>query len=197
MHIHGVILAGGAGRRMGADKALVPLAGAPLVSHVIARIEPQVERLMLSANGDPARFARFGLPVLADAVSMGPLSGILAALGAARARGATAVVSVPVDCPFLPGDLVPQLCLAAEGVASGVAVARAAGRLHPVFGLWPVAAEPALAAFLATGVKPRLMDFAQSQGAALADFPDDGAFENLNTPEDLAAANRLLTRSGG
>lgn len=194
MRIFGVILAGGAGRRMGADKALLRLAGAPLLSHAIARLEPQVERLMLSANGDAARFARFGLPVLADAEALGPLAGILAALRAARAGGATAVVSVPVDAPFLPGDLVPQLCLAAETASAGVAVARAGGRLHPVCGLWPVSAEAALAAFLGSGAKPKLMDFATAQDAAIADFPDDGAFTNLNTPEDLAAAEALLAQ---
>lgn len=182
---------------MGADKALVPLAGAPLLSHVIARFEPQVARLMLSANGDAARFALFGLPVLADAVPMGPLSGILAALVVAQARGATALVSVPVDCPFLPGDLVPQLCLAAERAPQGLAVARAAGRLHPVFGLWPVGLAAALADFLASGAKPRLMDFAAAHGAAPADFPDEDAFRNLNTPADLAGAEALIARGAG
>ena len=190
MRIDGCVLAGGEGRRMGADKALVMLAGKPLLSHVIARFAPQVDRLWLSANGDPARFTRFGLPVLADAVPMGPLSGVLAALRRAAADGATALVTVPVDSPFVPGDLVPRLCLAAENAPQGVALARSGGRAHPVFALWPVAMIGPLAEFLASGAKPRLMDFAA--GAALADFPDDGSFDNLNTPQDLAAAEALL-----
>ncbi len=141
----------------GADKALMPLAGQSLLSHVIDRFEPQVERLAISANGDPARFAPLGLPVLPDTASQGPLSGILAALHWAAPLGATAVVSVPVDGPFLPPDLVPRLCLAAE--PTGLALAASGDDWHPTFGLWPVTLAPALAAFLASGAKdpcPRL-----------------------------------------
>lgn len=193
MLIHGIILAGGAGRRMGgADKALLALGGRPLMAHVIDRFAPQVETLLVSANGDPARLAGFGLPVLADETPMGPLSGILAGLRAAAAQGATALVSVPVDCPFLPGDLVPQLCLAAETVPSRLALARAGGRDQGVFGHWPVALAGPLAAFLASGAKPKVTDFATLQGAAFAEFPDAAAFRNLNTPEDLSAAEALL-----
>ncbi len=193
MLIHGIILAGGAGRRMGgADKALLSLGGRPLMAHVIDRFAPQVETLFVSANGDPARLAGFGLPVLADERPMGPLSGILAGLRAAAARGATALVSVPVDGPFLPGDLVPQLCLAAETVPSRLALARAGGRDQGVFGHWPVALAGPLAAFLASGAKPKVTDFASLQGAAFAEFPDAAAFRNLNTPEDLSAAEALL-----
>lgn len=193
MLIHGIILAGGAGRRMGgADKALLALAGRPLIAHVIDRFAPQVETLFVSANGDPDRLAGFGLPVLPDEAPMGPLSGILAGLRAAAARGATALVSVPVDCPFLPGDLVPQLCLAAETVPSRLALARAEGRDQGVFGHWPIVLAGPLAAFLASGVKPKVTDFAALQGAAFADFPDAAAFRNLNTPEDLSAAEALL-----
>lgn len=178
----------------GSDKALMPLAGMPLVAHAIDRLQPQVAALAISANGDATRFARFGLPVLADDHSMGPLSGLLSALTWAAARGADAVVSVPVDAPFLPGDLTPRLLLAADGV--GLALARSAGRVHAVCGLWPVALAPALAAFLASGVKAKVLDFATGQGAVYADFPDDGAFSNLNTAEDLAAAEALLRPAG-
>ncbi|GAB1361452.1 molybdenum cofactor guanylyltransferase [Rhodobacter sp.] len=195
MRIFGIILAGGQGRRMGtvgqgADKALLPLAGRPLIAHVCDRLEPQVEALAVSANGDPARLRRFGLPVLADDTPLGPLAGILQGLLWAGAQGADALVSAPVDAPFLPGDLTPRLILAADG--PGLALARSGGRLHPTFGLWPVALAPDLAGFLASGAKPKVMDFALSQGAAIADFPDDGAFSNLNTPEDLAAAAALI-----
>ncbi|NGM44162.1 molybdenum cofactor guanylyltransferase [Rhodobacter sp. SGA-6-6] len=190
MRIFGIILAGGEGRRMGADKALVPLAGRPLLAHVRHRLEPQVEALAISANGDPARLARFGLPVLADDQPLGPLSGILAGLRWAAGQGADALVSAPVDAPFLPGDLTPRLILAADG--PHLAIARAGERLHPAFGLWPVSLAPTLADFLASGAKPKMMDFAAAHHAAIAAFPDDGAFANLNTPQDLAAAGALL-----
>ena len=194
MRIFGVILAGGQGRRMGGvDKALVRLAGRPLVAHVRDRLEPQVERLAISANGDAARFA-MDLPVLADDHPAGPLSGLLAALRWAEPLGATAVLSAPVDAPFLPGDLCPRLCLAAEAAAQGLAIATAGGRAHPTFGLWPVGLVAPLAAFLASGAHPKVMDFARNHGAALADFPDTLAFENLNTPQDLARAEALLRR---
>jgi molybdopterin-guanine dinucleotide biosynthesis protein A len=174
----------------GADKALLTLAGQSLIARVADRLEPQVEALAISANGDPRRFAGLGLPVLPDTVSQGPLSGILAALTWAASRGASAVVSAPVDCPFTPPDLVPRLCLAAE--ATGLALAASGGNLHPTFGLWPVTLAPALAAFLASGAKARVRAFALAHGAATADFPDDGAFANLNTPEDLARLERLI-----
>lgn len=189
MRIFGTILAGGQGRRMGGqDKALLPLAGRPLVAHVIDRLEPQVERLALSANGDPARMSRFGLPVLPDTdTSQGPLSGLLAALDWAAPLGATHLVTAPTDAPFLPPDLTPRLLLAGD-----LALARSAGNDHPTFGLWPVTLRDDLRAFLASGEKPRVRAFADAHHAARADFPDDGAFANLNTPEDLAQAEARL-----
>ena len=139
VRLFGVILAGGQGRRMGgADKALLRLAGRTLVAHAVDRLEPQVERLAINANGAPERFATFALPVLADDDPQGPLSGVLAGLAWAGAAGADAVVTVAVDCPFFPGDLVPRLALAAETSAGGVALARSGGNDHPTFGLWPV-----------------------------------------------------------
>ena len=187
MRIFGVILAGGTGRRMGgADKALLPLAGQPLIAHVQDRFAPQVERLAVSANGDAARLAFTGLPVLADATPQGPLSGVLAALD--WAEGADAVVSVSVDTPFLPGDLVPQLWLAGDG---GLAVAQSGGRLHPTCALWPMPLRERLRAFLAEG-GARMMQFCD--GAAVARFAtsDPDPFFNLNTAEDLARAESAL-----
>ncbi len=135
MRIFGLVLAGGQGRRMGgADKALLPFADGTLLDQAVARLGPQVDRLAVSANGDPARLSRFGLPVLPDDTPLGPLSGLLVGLRWAAAEGATHLVTVPVDAPFLPGDLVPRLLLAGDG---GPAVAQAGGRLHPVCGLWP------------------------------------------------------------
>ncbi|WP_174213627.1 molybdenum cofactor guanylyltransferase MobA [Paragemmobacter aquarius] len=193
MRLFGVILAGGQGRRMGgADKALLRLAGQTLLARAVGRLEPQVERLAINANGDASRFAALGLPVLADARSEGPLSGVLVGMDWAVAGGATAIVTVAVDCPFFPGDLVPQLALAAERSAGGVALARSGGDDHPTFGLWPVGLRDALRAFLASGEKPRVRAFADMHAAVRADFPDDGAFGNLNTPDDLARAEALL-----
>ena len=179
MRIFGVILAGGAGRRMGGtDKALLSLRGETLLSRAIARLHPQVEELAISYNG--AGLATH-FTVLKDAASLGPLSGILAALD--WAKEADAVVSVAVDTPYFPCDLVPRLHLAGDG---GLAVARAE-RIHPTFGLWPVTLRGAVAQFLDSGVHPKVMDFCASHGATFADFPNESAFVNINTPQDLSA----------
>ena len=176
----------------GADKALLALAGKTLVAQAVARLEPQVERLAVSANGDAVRFDWLGLPVLRDDVSKGPLSGILAALDWAAPLGATAVVTAAVDCPFFPGDLVPQLCLAAETAPEGVALARSGGDDHPTVGLWPVGLRDSLRAFLAGDEKARVRGFADAHHAARADFPENGSFMNLNTPEDLKIAEDMI-----
>lgn len=189
VRIFGVVLCGGAGRRMGgADKALLQLAGQPLVRHLQDRLEPQVEQLALSANGDPARLGFTGLPVLADGIGAGPLAGVLAALDWAADLGADAVASAAVDTPFLPCDLVPRLWLAGDG---GLAVARCARRLHPTAALWPVSQRDALRAALQAG-RFKVMGFAE--GAAVADFAADSPdpFLNLNSPEDLALAEAAL-----
>lgn len=183
---------------MGRDKALVPLAGRPLLAHVLDRLDPQVDRVLISANGDPTRFVAFGCPVIPDASPpgppdarpQGPLSGILAALTHAAAQGATHLVSTPVDTPFLPGDLVPQLLLAAEASPHGLALACDPTGDHPATAVWPVTLIPALTAFLQTG-EARVTRFADARQAARARFPDPRAFVNLNTPEDLAQAEAL------
>jgi molybdenum cofactor guanylyltransferase len=192
LRIFGVILAGGQARRMGgADKAFLVLAGRPLIAHVLDRLEPQVERVLISANGDPTRFAAFGCDVMPDVSPQGPLSGILASLIRAAELGASHVVSVPVDTPFLPGDLTPRLLLAAEASPEGLAIARDAERDHPATALWPVALAPALTACLAGG-GAKVTGFTAAHDPAYGSFPDARAFLNLNTPEDLAAAEALL-----
>lgn len=175
----------------GVDKALVPLADRPLIAHVLDRLEPQVDRVLISANGDATRFASFGRPIVRDTIAQGPLSGILAALTAAAAMGATHVVSTPVDTPFLPGDLVPQLLLAAEGSPEGLALARDTTGDHPATAIWPVGLAPALSDYLATG-EAKVTRFTDAHHANRAFFPDPRAFLNLNTPEDLAQAEALL-----
>lgn len=192
----GLILAGGQARRLGGvDKALIPFAGMRLVDQIMDRFAPQVAGLALSANGDPARFADLCVPVLADgAPSRGPLSGVLAGLVWAKGKGACHLVTVPIDAPFLPQDLVPRLLRAAEAATrtwpTAPVLARTAQGLHPTFALWPTELAPALAAFLASGASPRLRDFGAAHGAGFADFPREAEFANLNTPDDLARARR-------
>jgi molybdopterin-guanine dinucleotide biosynthesis protein A len=176
---------------MGRDKAFVTLSGRPLLAHVLDRLDPQVERVLISANAKPARFAAFGCDVVPDARPQGPLSGILAALEEAARLGATHVVSTPVDTPFLPGDLVPQLLLAGEAAPQGLAFASDATGDHPATALWPVSLAPALGVFLTSG-QAKVTDFTSAHHATRARFPDPRAFLNLNTPEDLAAAEAML-----
>src|SRR5579859_1574255 len=137
----GLVLAGGLARRMGGgDKALLPLAGRPLLAHVLDRV--RLGPIAISANGDPARFSQFGLPVLPDGIpdQAGPLAGILAGLEwAAALPEVDHLISVPADTPFLPPDLVARLIAARDAADAEIALAASGGRLHPVVGLWPVA----------------------------------------------------------
>lgn len=191
----GVILAGGLSRRMGGgDKALLPLAGKPVLRHVIDRLAPQVDRLMLNANGDPNRWKRFALPVIGDTVDAypGPLAGLLAAMdwAAAHAPSFGWVVTAPCDSPFLPRDLVARLHAAVADAPA--AVASSGGRLHPVAGLFHMRLRDGLSHFLAGGGR-RAGEWAERIGARAADFavsPIDPFF-NINTPEELAEAERL------
>jgi molybdopterin-guanine dinucleotide biosynthesis protein A len=188
LRIFGAVLAGGEARRMGGvDKALVPFAGKSLIAHVLDRLEPQVEEVLISANGDASRFAQFGCKVVADDLPQGPLSGVLACLKQAAAMGATHLVTTPVDTPFIPGDLVPQLLLAAESATEGLAMARDDQQDHPATAVWPVGLADALAAYLAEGGR-KVTGFTKAHGAVTARFPDARAFMNLNTPEDLVQA---------
>ena len=193
-----VILAGGRGTRMGgADKALLPLAGRPLIAHLIARLSPQCAPLAINAGGDLSRFAFTGQTVLTDETpgQPGPLAGILAALDWAAGLGAGSVVTAAVDTPFLPVDLVRRLCHAAGPSGAAIAAspdAEGEMRLHPVFGLWPVAARDGLRARLAAGER-KVMLWARAQDAGIAEFtalPFDPFF-NINSPGDLKAAETL------
>src|SRR5258708_26933335 len=142
VNIVGLLLAGGQSRRMGGgDKSLRLLAGQTLLDRVIDRVRPQVAALVLNANGDPARFARFGLPVVADSVGdfAGPLAGILAGLDwtAANRPDCALIASVATDAPFLPRDLVARLRDGMEAAGAELACAASGGQPHPVIGLWP------------------------------------------------------------
>jgi len=193
--IAGLILAGGKATRMGnRDKALVTLQGETLLSRAITRLRPQVGRLLLNANGDPERFAAYGLPVVADSIGdhWGPLAGILAGLTylAENRPEISWLASVPTDCPFLPTDLVAQLASAMIRHGAELAVAESHGRLQPVFGLWPVTLADDLRRALIAGVRS-VEHFAGAYRLARAAWPDE-AFFNINTPDDLSQAARRL-----
>ena len=192
----GVILAGGLARRMGGgDKPLREVGGRAILARVIERLEPQCDGLVLNANGDPRRFAPFGLPVIADGVehNLGPLAGVLAALDWATANrpGAEWVLSVPGDCPFLPGNLVARL--SQEMRAAELAVAASNGRSHPVIGLWRVGLRDALRRALVVEGLRKVRDFAARRRVATVAWPAEPVdpFFNANTPDDLAEAERL------
>jgi len=207
----GVILAGGQATRMGGgDKGLLRIGGRSLLGRVIDRIEPQVAGLALNANGDPARFDRFGLPVLPDSIAgyPGPLAGVLAGLDWAAEQGADTIVTVAADTPFFPPDLVPRLLMAAEDMAAPLAMAttsRGAGETlksggranrHPTFGLWPVALRDDLRASLQDGLRKVVLwtDRHDGREALFPLWPDDlDPFFNVNTPQDLERAERIAT----
>lgn len=199
--ILGVILAGGQSTRMGGgDKSLLPLGGRPILAHVIDRLRPQVDGLALNANGDPERFAAFGLPVLPDSVGgfPGPLAGVLAGMDWAAGQGAEAIVTAAADTPFFPDDLVRALRTATVAGDTPLAMAMTPGedgRLdrHPTFGYWPVDLRDDLRAALGIGLR-KVVAWTEPQGCARAVFHDrvPDPFFNVNTPEDLAAAEALL-----
>lgn len=201
MRIAGVILAGGLARRMGGgDKALLPLGGETLLARVIARLRPQVEEIALNANGEPSRFAAFGLPVVADTVEgfAGPLAGVLAGLRWAAPRGYSHVASAAGDTPFFPEDLVARLAEAAEAEGTPIALAATDDPErglsdHPTFGLWPVALADDLERALSLENMRKVVVWCERHGAARAVF--EGAnfpFFNVNTPEDMLEAERIL-----
>lgn len=204
--VTGVVLAGGLSRRMGGgDKGLLELAGKPMLRHVIDRLAPQVGTIVINANGDPARFAEFALPVVADTVAgfVGPLAGVLAGMrwSMAHAPEARWIVTAPGDAPLLPRDLVERLL---EAVAQGedvIALAQSGGELHPVIGLWPIALAVDLEEQLRQGVRKVLhwtdrhgtvpVSFASTRLCGLSIDP----FFNANTPQELDELRAMLTKT--
>ena len=201
--VPGIVLAGGLAQRMGGgDKPLRELGGHTILARVIARLEPQCECLLLSANGDPLRFASFGLTVLADGLKQypGPLAGILAGLdwAAAYRPDAEWILSAPGDCPFLPRDLVRRLRQAVAAQGAELAVAASQGRSHPVIGLWKVASRDALREALVVDGLRKVQDWTARYRVATVAWPADpiDPFFNVNTVEDLAEAERLSALEG-
>ena len=207
MNILGLLLAGGQSRRMGGgDKALRVLDGRPLLQRVVDRMRPQVAALVLNANGDPARFAGFGMPVVADSIPdfAGPLAGILAGLdwAAAHRPDCPVIASVATDAPFLPENLVSNLHQGMAADGAELACAASAGQPHPVIGLWPVRLRDDLRHALVEGGVRKVDVWTGRYRLATVSFPElslgDGVaidpFFNANRPEDFARAAALLDR---
>jgi molybdenum cofactor guanylyltransferase len=186
----------------GGDKCLRDLAGRPMLAHVIARLAPQVGQMVINANGDATRFAAFGLPVAADTIDgfVGPLAGVLSGMrwSSRHAPQATLIATVSTDAPFIPPDLVDRLQQRWTARPGCIAIARSAGELHPVIGLWPVALADDLEAALRAGVR-KVLAWTDRHGTEPVDFPlstmagrDIDPFFNANHPDELEDARRLL-----
>ncbi len=202
--VAGLVLAGGQSRRMGGgDKCLRPVMGRPLLSHILERAAPQVGPMVLDANGDPARFADFGLPVAADVIEgfAGPLAGILTGLewAAEHAPQCPWVASFSCDAPFFPQDLVARMLSLVEAEGAELAAATSRGRPQPVFGLWPVALRQDLRQAVSEGTR-KVDIWTARHDLLLADYPDlmtplgpIDPFFNANRPDDLIEAETILT----
>jgi molybdenum cofactor guanylyltransferase len=205
--ITGVLLAGGQSRRMGGgDKGLREIAGRPMLRHVLERFASQVERVVLNANGDPERFAEFGLPVVADPIegNVGPLAGVLAGMRWSRSNApeATYIATVSTDAPLIPTDLVERLAAALEEREEKISLAKSDGHLHPVIGLWPIALADDLEAALNEGVR-KVLHWTDRHGTLGVDFAlvasrgrEIDPFFNANTPEELDEVAELISRGG-
>ena len=208
MNVTGIILAGGLSRRMGGgDKGMLELSGKPMLAHVIERLAPQVSAMALNANGDPQRFACFGLPVVADTIDgfVGPLAGVLAGMrwAAVHTPAARWVATVSADAPLLPAGVVARLVAAVVAErANAIAIAQSGGELHPVIGVWPVVLADDLEAALRDGVR-KVLAWTDRHGTVPVDFPfidiagrQVDPFFNANTPEELEEARVLLAKMG-
>ena len=204
--VTGVLLAGGLSRRMGGgDKGLLELAGRPMLRHVIDRLAPQVGPMVINANGDPRRFAMFGLPVVPDTVEgfVGPLAGVLAGMrwSATHAPDARWIVTAPGDAPLLPRDLVERFVDAIAGRDKAIALAQSGGELHPVIGLWPVALAQDLEDKLRQGIR-KVLDWTDRHGTVPVAFQSArfcglsiDPFFNANTPQELDELRAMLVKT--
>jgi molybdenum cofactor guanylyltransferase len=197
----GLVLAGGLARRMGGgDKARISIGGVTILQRVLTGLTPQCQRIIINANGDPARFADTGRPVVTDSVPdfAGPLAGILAGLdwAAAHASGIEWLLSVPGDCPFLPKNLLERLHQARLAASTPFACARSGEWRHPVVALWSVALREDLRHALTEEGLHKIEIWTARHGIAIADWPPEpiDPFFNVNTPEDAARAEKLAAQ---
>jgi molybdenum cofactor guanylyltransferase len=203
--IVGVLLSGGQSRRMGGgDKALRDLGGRPMLAHVIERMRGQAGQLVINANGDPERFAAFGLPVAADTVDgfVGPLAGVLAGMMWAKVHVPSArwIATVSTDAPFLPMDLVARLRAAVTEQPRAIAIAQSGDEVHPVIGLWPVDHSADLEQALHGGVR-KVLTWTDRHGTVPVAFPfislgtrTVDPFFNANHPDELDEAREILSQ---
>jgi molybdenum cofactor guanylyltransferase len=201
--ILGLILAGGLARRMGGgDKGFRVMGNLPILTRVLTRIGPQVNRLVINANGDPERFADFELPVIADDLAdhPGPLAGILAGMDyAAEMTTAGHILSVAADCPFLPADLAQRLKAVTQLRQARIAVAHSGGYAQPTIALWDITLRHDLRKALTEEGLRKIDAFTARYAMASAEWltePFDPFF-NANTPDDLAEAERILAAHPG
>lgn len=206
--VAGVVLAGGLARRMGGgDKPLTSIAGRPMLDHVIERLSPQSAAIAINANGDPGRFAGYDLPVVADAIDgfAGPLAGVAAGMRWAQANHPACrwIATVAGDTPFFPADLVARFVAAAGDNERAIALAQSGDRVHPVFGLWPVALADDLMGFLQAGETRKVLawvdrhqriDVAFSPSSAGGQTVDP--FFNVNEPADVERAEIVAAALG-
>jgi len=194
----GVILAGGLSRRMqGREKSLIELAGKPLVSRVSNHLGKQVPHQILNANGDHSRFEFLKLATQSDTVEgfAGPLAGVLAGMAwaAKNKPEMTHIITAAADTPFFPENYVKTMISQANDKNAEIALAGSNERHHPVFGLWPIALQEDLQKFLVDEENRKVMLFVERYRNCRVDFASDGIdpFFNVNTPEDLAIAEKL------
>jgi molybdenum cofactor guanylyltransferase len=197
----GLILAGGLARRMGgSDKARIRVGGMTILERVLGRLKPQCSRIIISANGDPTRFADTGLAVVADSVPdhAGPLAGILAGLDwtATNAPACEWLASAPCDCPFLPRDLVARLHEARAKAGAPLACARSGEWPQPVLGLWPVTLREDLRHALVSEGLRKIGLWTARHGVGFAEWPAEPVdpFFNVNTPDEAARAEAIAAQ---
>lgn len=195
--ILGVILAGGASRRFGADKSAALLGGRALLAWVVERARPQVQLLLLNANDPKLGRGLAGFERVADdAPGEGPIAGILAGLVEAEHRGFTHAATFACDTPFFPRDTVARLASALESSPADYAVSSCGATAHRIFALWPLACRAQLQHAFANGTRS-MRDIEHWLESTWADFPKGGGpagdpFYNVNTPADLATAEHWL-----
>ena len=195
----GIVLAGGQARRMGGgDKCLLEIGGQSLLARAIDRLSPQVGPLTINANGDKARFSSFKQPIVKDTIEgfVGPLAGVLAGMRWAQSNAPEAryILTVASDTPFFPRDLTEKLLLAVDEKELSIALAASNGRVHPVFGLWPVELADNLQEALMSGLR-KILDWTDMHQMVEVVFETEDhqidPFFNVNRPEDLARAELI------